>query len=234
MAIIGPGSIGLFHLQAFKSAGASLIIVIGLDQDATRLEIAQRLGADHVINASREDVVGRVKDFTGGLGCDIVVEAANHPSTVGQAIDLASAYGRVMLFGLYPEATISPLTLMRSGVTRCTASSGPPRRGLRQLDRRQGDAGVRAGGRRRAADDARVSRRRDARVRLWAEVEDRELPGCADGQREEARLDLTGSPSSSPGSRRPSGEPARCPSRATRPRRRWPHPPQGVLGFPSP
>jgi threonine dehydrogenase-like Zn-dependent dehydrogenase len=117
VAIIGPGSIGLFHLQAFKSAGASVIIVIGLDQDATRLEIAKTLGADHVINASREDVVRRVKELTDGLGCDIVVEAANHPSTVGQAIDLASAYGRVMLFGLYPEATLSPLTLMRSGVT---------------------------------------------------------------------------------------------------------------------
>ena len=51
------------------------------------------------------------------LGCDIVVETANHPSTAGQAIDLASAYGRVMLFGLYQEATISPLTLMRSGLS---------------------------------------------------------------------------------------------------------------------
>jgi threonine dehydrogenase-like Zn-dependent dehydrogenase len=117
VAIIGPGSIGLLHLQAFKSAGASIIIVIGLDQDAKRLEIAQTLGADYVINAASEDVVKRVRELTDGLGCDIVVEAANHPSTVGQAIELASAYGRVMLFGLYPEATISPLTLMRSGLS---------------------------------------------------------------------------------------------------------------------
>ncbi|HSB72721.1 MAG TPA: alcohol dehydrogenase catalytic domain-containing protein [Candidatus Methylomirabilis sp.] len=117
VAIIGPGSIGLFHLQAFKSAGASIVIVIGLEQDAARLDIAKRLGADHVVNGSREDVVKRVRELTDGLGCDIVVEAANHPSTAGQAIDLASAYGRVMLFGLYPEATISPLTLMRSGLT---------------------------------------------------------------------------------------------------------------------
>jgi threonine dehydrogenase-like Zn-dependent dehydrogenase len=117
VAIIGPGAIGLFHLQAFKAAGASLTIVIGLDQDLTRLEIAKALGADHVINASREDVGRRVKELTGGLGCDLVVEAANHPSTVGQAIDLAAAYGRVMLFGLYSEATVSPLTLMRKGVT---------------------------------------------------------------------------------------------------------------------
>ncbi len=117
VAIIGPGSIGLFHLQAFKSAGASIIIVIGLDRDARRLEIAKRLGADHVINGSKEDVVKRVRELTDGLGCDIVVEAANHPSTVAQAVDLASAYGQVMLFGLYPEAAVSPLTLMRSGVS---------------------------------------------------------------------------------------------------------------------
>ena len=117
VAIIGPGSVGLFHLQAFKAAGASLVIVIGLEQDAARLDIAKRLGADHVVNGSREDVVKRVRELTDGLGCDIVVEAANHPSTAGQAIDLASAYGRVMLFGLYPEATISPLTLMRSGLS---------------------------------------------------------------------------------------------------------------------
>jgi threonine dehydrogenase-like Zn-dependent dehydrogenase len=117
VAIIGPGSIGLFHLQAFRSAGASVIIVVGLDQDGKRLEIAKRLGADHVINGSREDVVKRVKELTDGLGCDIVIEAANHPSTAGQAIHLAGAYGRVMLFGLYPEATMSPLTLMRSGLS---------------------------------------------------------------------------------------------------------------------
>jgi threonine dehydrogenase-like Zn-dependent dehydrogenase len=117
VAIVGPGSIGLFHLQAFRSAGASVIIVIGLDQDARRLEIAKRLGADHVINGSQEDVVTRVKELTDGLGCDIVIEAANHPSTAGLALHLASAYGRVMLFGLYPEATMSPLTLMRSGLT---------------------------------------------------------------------------------------------------------------------
>jgi threonine dehydrogenase-like Zn-dependent dehydrogenase len=117
VAIIGPGSIGLFHLQAFKSAGAAKTIVIGLDQDAKRFEIAKKLGADYIVNGSKEDVVKRVKELTNGLGCDIVVETANHPSTVGQSIDLATAYGKVMLFGLYPEAMISPLNLMRSGLT---------------------------------------------------------------------------------------------------------------------
>ncbi len=117
VAIIGPGSIGMFHLQAFKSAGASIIIVIGLDQDASRFEIAKKLGADCIVNGSKEDVVTRVKEITNGLGVDIVVETANHPSTVPLAINLATAKGRVVLFGLYPEANLSPLTLLRSGLT---------------------------------------------------------------------------------------------------------------------
>jgi threonine dehydrogenase-like Zn-dependent dehydrogenase len=117
VAIIGPGSIGMFHLQAFKSAGASVVIVIGLDQDAKRFEIAKKLGADTIVNGSKEDVVKRVKEITKGVGVDIVVETANHPSTVPLAINLAAARGRVVLFGLYPEATMSPLTLLRSGLT---------------------------------------------------------------------------------------------------------------------
>ncbi len=116
-AIIGPGSIGLFHLQALKAAGAAITMVIGLDQDARRLEIAKSLGADYIVNGSREDVAARVKEITGGQGCDIVVETANHPSTVPLAINLGAAYGKVVLFGLYPEAVISPLNLMRSGLS---------------------------------------------------------------------------------------------------------------------
>jgi threonine dehydrogenase-like Zn-dependent dehydrogenase len=133
VAIIGPGSIGLFHLQAFRSAGAAKIMVIGLDQDAKRLEIAKRLGADHIINGSREDVVKRVRELTHGLGADIVVETANHPSTVPLAVSLAAVRGRVHLFGLYPEATLSPLTLLRAGVTLAGDVATLPRYFLRAL-----------------------------------------------------------------------------------------------------
>jgi threonine dehydrogenase-like Zn-dependent dehydrogenase len=117
VAIIGPGSIGLFHLQALRSAGASKIIVIGIDKDEKRFEIARKLGADHIINASREDVVKAVRDLTGGIGAEIVVEAANSAETVNLAIEIAAARGRVAYFGLYPEATISSVTFLRSGLT---------------------------------------------------------------------------------------------------------------------
>ena len=116
-AIIGPGSLGMFHLQALKAAGAAKIMIIGLDQDKKRFEIAEKLGADHIINGSREDIVKRVRDLTDGLGADIVVETANSPKVLPLAIDMAAAKGRVAFFGLYPEATISPVNLLRSGLS---------------------------------------------------------------------------------------------------------------------
>jgi threonine dehydrogenase-like Zn-dependent dehydrogenase len=137
VAIVGPGAIGLFHVQAFKAAGAAKVIVIGLDQDAKRFEMAKKLGADHIVNGSKVDVVKEVKELTGGLGCDIVVETASHPSTVGLAIDLAAAKGRVMLFGLYPEATISPLSMVRNGLQVWADTASIPRwfrRGIRWVE----------------------------------------------------------------------------------------------------
>jgi threonine dehydrogenase-like Zn-dependent dehydrogenase len=137
VAIIGPGAIGLFHVQAFKSAGAAKVIVVGLDQDAKRFEMAKKFGADHIVNGSKVDVVTEVKVLTGGLGCDIVVETASHPSTVGLAINLAAAGGRVMLFGLYPEATISPLNMVRSGLQVWGETASIPRwfrRGIRWVE----------------------------------------------------------------------------------------------------
>jgi threonine dehydrogenase-like Zn-dependent dehydrogenase len=133
VAIIGPGSIGLFHLQAFKSAGAGKIMVVGLDKDAQRFEVAKRLGADHIINGSHEDVPARVRELTNGLGADIVVETANHPATVPLAISLAAPKGRVRLFGLYPEATMSPLALLRAGLTVIGDVASNPRYFLRAM-----------------------------------------------------------------------------------------------------
>jgi threonine dehydrogenase-like Zn-dependent dehydrogenase len=46
VGIIGSGSIDMLHIQAFKSAGASIVIMIGLNQDAKRFEIAKKLGLE--------------------------------------------------------------------------------------------------------------------------------------------------------------------------------------------
>jgi threonine dehydrogenase-like Zn-dependent dehydrogenase len=116
-AIVGPGTIGLLHLQALKAAGVSSIIIIGLQRDRHKFKIAKDLGADFIVNASNEDPVKAVQEITNGLGANIVVESANSNQALRIAIDLASVKGRVSCFGLYPEATINFLNMIRKSVT---------------------------------------------------------------------------------------------------------------------
>lgn len=74
--IQGPGQQGLSQVVACKQAGADLIIVTGTSKDGKRLEIAKRLGADHVIDVQKEDPLTRIMDITGGLGVDVVLDCA--------------------------------------------------------------------------------------------------------------------------------------------------------------
>ena len=74
--IQGPGQQGLSQVVACKQAGADLIIVTGTGKDAKRLEIAKRLGADHVIDVQQEDPLTRIMEITGGEGVDVALDCA--------------------------------------------------------------------------------------------------------------------------------------------------------------
>jgi len=115
--IIGPGSVGLLHLQALRAWGAGKIILVGIEKDRKRFEIAESLGADRCIYADKEDVVKAVQEETGGYGADIVIETASHPVVWDMILDLAAPRARVSVFGLYPEAKIKPIALIRKGIT---------------------------------------------------------------------------------------------------------------------
>ncbi len=117
VAILGPGSLGIMHLLAYKAAGASKVIMVGLDQDHERFTLARKLGTDHIINLSKQDATEAILEYTNGHGADIVVETANSPKATQMSFDLAAPRGRVVLFGLYPEASFSPVNMLRKGLT---------------------------------------------------------------------------------------------------------------------
>ena len=83
VAVFGCGGVGLSIIQGARLAGASTIIAI--DVADTKLELAKRLGATHVVNGGREDAVGRCKELTGGHGPDFTFEAVGIPDLMLQA-----------------------------------------------------------------------------------------------------------------------------------------------------
>jgi threonine dehydrogenase-like Zn-dependent dehydrogenase len=100
VVIQGPGQQGLACTIAAKEAGASLVVVTGLGADRHRLALARELGADHVIDVEKEDLLKSVADLTGGAMADLVIDCASGgPYTVVSAIHLARKHGRVLLCG---------------------------------------------------------------------------------------------------------------------------------------
>lgn len=96
--IQGPGQQGLACVIAARAAGASCIIVSGLTRDARRLEVARMLGAHHTIDVENEDLVTKVRDYTGGEGVNVVVNVTGGgKGTVAEAIAVAGMKCNIVL-----------------------------------------------------------------------------------------------------------------------------------------
>jgi len=86
-----------------RHAGARVIVS---DVIQSRLDKALELGADAVINASKEDPIARVKELTGGYGADCAITAMGIVKAQAQALDMVDIGGRVNFFaGTYPAGT---------------------------------------------------------------------------------------------------------------------------------
>ncbi|HDJ89726.1 MAG TPA: alcohol dehydrogenase [Thermoprotei archaeon] len=100
VVIFGLGPIGLIHLQLAVNSGASKII--GVDLIETRIKMAEKLGADLVLNASKENVMKIILEETGGRGVDKIIEATGNPKVFKQAVDLLDYGGKILVFGVSP------------------------------------------------------------------------------------------------------------------------------------
>ncbi len=94
--IIGLGVMGQIHLLLARAFGAEK--VIGADMVPFRLNKAMELGADHVIDVSKEDLAERVQEFTDGFMADIVVVGPNSADAMKDGLKIVSRGGRVVLF----------------------------------------------------------------------------------------------------------------------------------------
>ncbi len=102
VAVIGCGGIGLSAIQGARIAGANKIIAV--DMVGSKLELAQSLGATHVVDASSDDPVAAVKDLTGG-GVHYSFEAVGLKPTAEQAFKMLRRRGQATVIGLIPVGT---------------------------------------------------------------------------------------------------------------------------------
>ena len=93
--------LGLFSVQVARIMGAVNIIMVGLDEDTkVRFDIAKELGATHVVNASKEDVVKKCQEICGVENLGLVVECSGANIALKQAIEMLRPNGEVVRVGM--------------------------------------------------------------------------------------------------------------------------------------
>jgi NADPH2:quinone reductase len=107
------GGVGLILTQWAKHLGATVIGTVGSPEKAA---LARRNGCDHVIEYGREDFVARVREITGGRGCDVVYDGVGKVTFPG-SLDCLRRFGTVVSFGA-ASGPVEPFdigVLMRKG-----------------------------------------------------------------------------------------------------------------------
>lgn len=119
IAIVGSGPIGLATLLTAQFYSPAIIIVI--DQDENRLNIAKTFGATHAINSSVENAVEKVMSITNGIGVDTAIEAVGIPETFELCEQIIGAGGHIANIGVHGTSVSLHLeTLWSKNITITT------------------------------------------------------------------------------------------------------------------
>ncbi|MGD2142300.1 MAG: zinc-binding dehydrogenase [Candidatus Bathyarchaeota archaeon] len=103
VVVQGAGPIGLLAVASAKVTGAGKIVSIDMVDD--RLEMAKKIGADHIIDmrniGSSEERIEEVRRLIHGLGADVVIECAGVPRAVPEGVGMTRRGGRFVEVGHY-------------------------------------------------------------------------------------------------------------------------------------
>ena len=104
VVVIGPGPIGLLGVAVAKALGADPVILTGTREQ--RLAKGRELGADHVVNVTREDAVAAVRRLAGGKGVDYVLECSGAEDAINVALKVLNRGGKLCL-AAFPHTPVS-------------------------------------------------------------------------------------------------------------------------------
>lgn len=132
IAIFGLGKLGLLITQVAISKGLELIVVDGSDK---KLKLAKKFGAKYLINRLIcQDIPRKIKDFTNGLGTDIVVDATGNPDALDDAIASCRTKGKIHIkstHGLHTSINLTDIVVRE--LTLYTSRCGPFEKAIKGL-----------------------------------------------------------------------------------------------------
>jgi len=107
VAVLGCGTIGIFTMQWAKIFGAKKVVAFDISDE--RLALAKRMGADEVINTTKEDYMEVAKAITAGKGYGYVFETAGQVATMHMAFEVAGNKSHVCFIGTpHVDLTFTP------------------------------------------------------------------------------------------------------------------------------
>ncbi|MFD5860253.1 NADPH:quinone oxidoreductase family protein [Streptomyces chartreusis] len=98
------GGVGSAAVQLGKAAGARVIGVVG---GADKAAVARDLGCDVVVDRRSEDVIGAVKEATGGRGADVIYDPVGGEA-YDQSAKVVAFEGRIVVVGFASGRIPSP------------------------------------------------------------------------------------------------------------------------------
>jgi threonine 3-dehydrogenase len=108
VVVLGCGPIGLFAVGICRAAGARQVLAV--EPNEFRQGLAKQMGADAVIDPTKEDPVDAVRTATEGHGAEVVLEMSGVPAVIDQGTRMLAPAGRMSLLGLPPGPVTLDLT----------------------------------------------------------------------------------------------------------------------------
>jgi threonine 3-dehydrogenase len=98
--ITGAGPIGAMAVAVAKVSGAAQVIVSEIKE--FRKELARKMGADVIIDPTKEDLTKKVKAMTEDNGADVLLEMSGNSTAFKQGLDSLTNGAVVSLLGVFP------------------------------------------------------------------------------------------------------------------------------------
>lgn len=117
VTVIGDGAVGLLAVLSAKQLGAEQVILMG--RHTARTDLGIEFGATAVVAERGDEGIAKVKELTGGLGSEIVLEAVGHMPAYEQAYGLVRPGGTISRVGVpqYENAPVGFASLFGGNIT---------------------------------------------------------------------------------------------------------------------